>query len=631
MTRIARLLLFSSILLSPVRSSRRSRSQRFAMGAMGTVVAYAAAAGTVQASTSPRWLASLETAPTAVSMQQVFDLDIAPELLDVVIDEFEAVTGVELELALGGIGRLPSPGVRGTYSPEDALEITVIPSALIEEQGATTLREVLANVPGVTMAAGEGGQPAGDNLTVRGFSARNDITIDGVRDLGTQSRDAFNLEQVEVIKGPASAYSGRGSTGGSINLVSKTPSLERDFGSTVMLGNADPPLAFGLNSATRFTLAYSYLDQDNISDYGIPWVRSIHELLVEHHDRPAPVPRSTFYGFGERDYERLKANTGTVLVEHDLGDGVGITQQVRFGRSSRGSLATPPRFAGNDTTDINRELRAWRTEDAEPARRGLIQTSEQRQPVRVRRHVAEPHPRRAGVQCRGTQRHSRHRTREDLHAGDGQQVGAGRGPSALQRLSCFASRRPMRGLRGSCPTIHLLFWTDVSALPAVELGATGSINRAWSLFAALTPEFNRYEGGGNFGTHIDNAIRTAAGTAHRIRTDLSATLFLSDPADYDGGELNVEDTYGVHSVKLPAGDLVLYPASSLHHVNAVTRGQRLGSFFWVQSMVRDDGCRTLLFDLDMAVQKLSRDAPDHPTGVQLTGLYHNLLRRWAEV
>ena len=145
------------------------------------------------------------------------------------------------------------------------------------------------------------------------------------------------------------------------------------------------------------------------------------------------------------------------------------------------------------------------------------------------------------------------------------------------------------------------------------------------------PLFNRYEDGGNFGTHVDNAIRTAAGTAHRIRTDLSATLFLSEPDEYDGGELNVEDTYGVHSVKLPAGDLVLYPASSLHHVNAVTRGQRLGAFFWIQSMVRDDGCRTLLFDLDMAVQKLSRDVPDHPSGVQLTGIYHNLLRRWADV
>ena len=986
MTRIARLLLFSIILLSPVRSSRRSRSQRFALGAMGTIVAYAAAAGTVQASTSPRWLASLETAPTAVSMQQVFDLDIAPELLDVVIDQFEAATGIELELALGGIAQLPSPGVRGTYSPDQALEIllsgtgvtfrftsgnaavlelsaseeiaitaalppaepssvkyteplrdipqtiTVISSALIEEQGATTLRDVLANVSGVTMAAGEGGQPAGDNLTVRGFSARSDITIDGVRDLGTQSRDAFNLEQVEVIKGPASAYSGRGSPGGTINLVSKTPSLQRDLGSTVMLGNAGmkrvttdfntpvpalgegagfrlnlmshdagvpgrdvvrnkkwgaaPSLAFGLNSNTRFTLSYSYLDQDNISDYGIPWVRSSHELLVEHHDRPAPVPRNTFYGFRDRDYERLTANTGTVLIEHDLSERVGITQQTRYGRSSRGSLATPPRFAGNDTTDINRELRSWRTEDdiwsSQTNLRAVFDTGSVQHAVvtgmdlsheanvrqngrasNIRTTLLNPDPHWANTEpvswggigdvagntvalyafdtmslgpqwdvtsgfrwerfgVEGVSTRDEHLDRVDTmpsprvavaykprnngsfyvsygtslnptleglaysaggrsgtpdiepektyHAGDGQQVGAGRGPSASQRFTVprredqradagdparrsasgsartsarfgrrvgrdrqhqpgvvalrglHVPRRPDPGIqprlrgrqphpecsealrqpldrasdaaserggraslrrgtlrkhlepapggslldgrsdglvsdppeRGSPPQRlqpdrHLLLrpagWRTCGsrsrACSRVEHGARllsrcdfdlrgeytmllhvpGVLNpeqvadfRAtlkdaeWSdgrstaghqsvrvkhnlqlpenapaarrmgdeivkalqtnsLFMAAAvplkvfpPLFNRYEGGGNFGTHIDNAIRTAAGTAHRIRTDLSATLFLSEPADYDGGELNVEDTYGVHSVKLPAGDLVLYPA-----------------------------------------------------------------------
>jgi PKHD-type hydroxylase len=145
------------------------------------------------------------------------------------------------------------------------------------------------------------------------------------------------------------------------------------------------------------------------------------------------------------------------------------------------------------------------------------------------------------------------------------------------------------------------------------------------------PLFNRYEGGQAFGTHVDNAIRQIPGTPHRIRTDLSATLFLSDPADYDGGELVVEDTYGVHPVKLPAGHLVLYPASSLHHVRPVTRGARLASFLWIQSMVRDDGARTMLFDLDSAIRGLSGDLPDHPSTLQLTGVYHNLLRRWADV
>ena len=145
------------------------------------------------------------------------------------------------------------------------------------------------------------------------------------------------------------------------------------------------------------------------------------------------------------------------------------------------------------------------------------------------------------------------------------------------------------------------------------------------------PLFNRYEGGHAFGNHIDNAIRQIGGTGHRIRTDLSATVFLADPAEYDGGELVVEDNYGVHKVKLPAGDMVLYPASSLHSVTPVTGGARVASFFWIQSMVRDDGRRTLLFDLDVAIQQLSRDVPAHPSIVQLTGVYHNLLRQWAEM
>jgi PKHD-type hydroxylase len=145
------------------------------------------------------------------------------------------------------------------------------------------------------------------------------------------------------------------------------------------------------------------------------------------------------------------------------------------------------------------------------------------------------------------------------------------------------------------------------------------------------PLFNRYADGHGFGNHVDNAIRRAQGSALQIRTDLSATLFLSGPDEYDGGELLVEDTYGVHSIKLPAGHLVLYPSSSLHSVRPITRGARLASFFWIQSMVRDDGQRTTLFDLDMALQRLAADHPDHPSAVQITSVYHNLLRRWAEV
>jgi PKHD-type hydroxylase len=145
------------------------------------------------------------------------------------------------------------------------------------------------------------------------------------------------------------------------------------------------------------------------------------------------------------------------------------------------------------------------------------------------------------------------------------------------------------------------------------------------------PLFNRYQGGQSFGNHVDNAIRQVTGTPHRVRTDLSATLFFASPGEYDGGELVIEDTYGVQTVKLPAGHLILYPASSLHHVRPVTRGARVASFFWIQSMVRDDGQRTLLFDMDMAIQRMSEEVPNHASVVQLTGVYHNLLRRWAEV
>ncbi|MBZ4331528.1 Fe2+-dependent dioxygenase [Corallococcus sp. AS-1-12] len=144
------------------------------------------------------------------------------------------------------------------------------------------------------------------------------------------------------------------------------------------------------------------------------------------------------------------------------------------------------------------------------------------------------------------------------------------------------------------------------------------------------PLFNRYEQGMDFGSHVDNAIRPILGTNQRLRTDVSATLFLSEPDSYDGGELVVEDTYGNHSAKLPAGDLVVYPSTSLHHVTPVTRGVRLASFFWVQSMIRDAGKRALLFDMDTSIMQLTREVPKSPALVMLTGVYHNLLRQWAE-
>jgi PKHD-type hydroxylase len=149
------------------------------------------------------------------------------------------------------------------------------------------------------------------------------------------------------------------------------------------------------------------------------------------------------------------------------------------------------------------------------------------------------------------------------------------------------------------------------------------------------PLFNRYDGGMNFGSHIDNAIRfvkpsIGSGAAIRVRTDMSATLFLTDPAHYDGGELVIEDTYGEHRVKLPAGDMILYSATSRHHVTPVTRGSRWSSFFWIQSMVRDESARLTLFEMDKAIQGLRKKVGDNDEVVSLTGLYHNLIRRWAD-
>ena len=147
----------------------------------------------------------------------------------------------------------------------------------------------------------------------------------------------------------------------------------------------------------------------------------------------------------------------------------------------------------------------------------------------------------------------------------------------------------------------------------------------------VPPLFNRYEGGEHYGDHIDGSVRSVPGTGLRLRTDISCTLFLTPPEDYDGGELVVVDSYGTHEVKLPAGDLIVYPASSVHRVEPVTRGARVCSFFWVQSMVRDDWRRSMLFELDRNIQSLRQRVGDGPEIVGLTGHYHNLLRQWSDV
>ncbi|MDO9609434.1 MAG: Fe2+-dependent dioxygenase [Brevundimonas sp.] len=174
---------------------------------------------------------------------------------------------------------------------------------------------------------------------------------------------------------------------------------------------------------------------------------------------------------------------------------------------------------------------------------------------------------------------------------------------------------------------------EVSALVVQALNANPMFVAAALPHTIFPPLFNRYEGGGEFGLHVDNAIRQQrGGGAIRIRSDLSATLFLSEPEDYDGGELIIEEMYGPQSVKLPAGDLVLYPSKSLHKVMPVTRGARVSSFMWMQSLIRDDGDREMLFRLDVATQRVAREkGPKDQAVIELTGVYHNLLRRWSEV
>ena len=179
---------------------------------------------------------------------------------------------------------------------------------------------------------------------------------------------------------------------------------------------------------------------------------------------------------------------------------------------------------------------------------------------------------------------------------------------------------------------------DEAAPLARELGdiVLGALERNPLFISAALPNrvypplFNRYEGGMHFGNHVDNAVRLLPGNGAKIRTDISATLFLSSTEEYDGGELLVEDTYGAHAIKLPAGDMVMYPATSLHRVTPVARGARLASFLWIESMVRNDAQRTLLFDLDNAIQRLNASGADATACAHLTACYHNLLRMWAQ-
>ncbi|MFD0892433.1 TonB-dependent siderophore receptor [Luteolibacter ambystomatis] len=286
--------------------------------------------------------------------------------------------------------------------------VTVVPKEVIREQNASTLRDVLRNVPGISMQAGEGGGgPAGDNLAIRGFAARSDIFVDGIRDTagGGYIRDPFNFEQVEVTKGPSSSNAGRGSTGGSVNIATKTPHLGNNY--DVMLGggsddyfrgtfdvnqeipglqraafrlngvyhNQDipgrdfvnqerwgiaPSLAFGLGTDTRFTLSYSHLDQDNVPDYGIPWVSRAKATGLGIAPGIPPVDFDTYYGNLNRDYEETVTDIVTAVFEHDFNDKLKLRNTTRFGVNDRDSVTTAPRFVNgtNASTALNQQFQS---------------------------------------------------------------------------------------------------------------------------------------------------------------------------------------------------------------------------------------------------------------------------------
>jgi catecholate siderophore receptor len=434
------------------RRKTRRNAAWLAMSAMSTVVV----CGTTTAEPLGRAAASTLSVPQTAA--RVYEFDISPGLLDEVIEAFKRTAGVDVMFSRAGIGTLPSPGIRGNYSADQALRIilagtgatfrysasntisidlstlsesvdvmaiapavvtsspkfteplrdipqtiTVIPQSVIQQQGATTLREVLRNVTGISIQAGEGGVPAGDNLSIRGFNARTDMFVDGVRDFGAYSRDPFNIEQVEVSKGPSSAYVGRGSTGGSINLSTKTPGLlplrsitlaggsgnykratidlnqpidalgGAAFRLNAMFTDADTPgraqvensrtgvapsLAFGLNGMTRAIFSYTHLDQDNLPDYGIPWVPNTNTALAAYSDKAPPVSFRNFYGLTTRDFEKTFTRIGSGEVRHYFNNSITLRSIVRHGRTKRDSVITAPRFATTTGTAINRQLQS---------------------------------------------------------------------------------------------------------------------------------------------------------------------------------------------------------------------------------------------------------------------------------
>ncbi|WP_105103536.1 TonB-dependent receptor [Microbulbifer pacificus] len=291
---------------------------------------------------------------------------------------------------------------------DTAQTINVISEDVMQQRAATTLRDVLRNVSGISMQAGEGGAPPGDQFSIRGYSARTDIFVDNVRDFGGYTRDPFNLEQVEVVKGPSSDYSGRGSTGGSVNLVSKTANLSDTTRSNILAGTDSygratldvnrtldgienaaarinimtheqdlagrdgvsnsrwgvaPSLAFGIDTDTEVNLSLFHLSQDNTPDYGIPWVPADNEPLADYADAAPPVDFENWYGLKSRDYEKVDTTIGTAQVTQRLGENASLNNTTRWGVTGRDNMVTAPRFVSNDSTDIRRSDEKYRDQE----------------------------------------------------------------------------------------------------------------------------------------------------------------------------------------------------------------------------------------------------------------------------
>lgn len=438
---------FSSSKTSRLRPRRRGTSRLFVLSA--AVVASTAVGGKVihaqhasrneRPSNSPA--SSVSAASSAEQPHQVQQFDIPAETIGTVAEKFTAATGIRITLANEMVRDLPSPGVTGLMTPEEALDqmlvgtgvgfsftaresvtfdirrtefvevtgqaaavaspkftqalrdipqtIAVIPKEIMQSQGATSLRDVLRNVPGITFQAGEGGGGLpGDSLTLRGFSAGNDMFVDGVRDPGGYSRDAFNLEQVEVAKGPSSSIAGRGATGGAINQVTKSPGLERSHSGSLGMGNAEyrrgtldmnhpigdpsigtalrlnvmwtdagvagrnvvennswgfaPSLAFGVGKPTQVTLKYQRLTQDNVPDYGLPWGASPGFPTGAFQATPA-VDQSNFYGLRDYDFEDIRSDMATAEISHRFNGPFTLRNITRYSDTDRDSAITSPR------------------------------------------------------------------------------------------------------------------------------------------------------------------------------------------------------------------------------------------------------------------------------------------------